>query len=262
MPSLGVRLSQGDLLALASRQIELFEYWLPANQGTIDHLESDLDSAIAAIGGEAFVRLGSRSAKDSWAGVGPRVTNAQEALEVLLGCSERINDDLLLAQAHGYTPWIWVRKWMDIKPYQEFRCFVKDRHIQGVSQYHYHGHASDPAGVAGAYREIYDNAHALDKIIRAWLYREVLPFLRVSNAVLDVVAAIDPAKDPAPVFEHQGTVHPSLEGQVTLLEINPYFEMTDPCLFGWHDQEGIEGFRYIAGTGQVATIVGDKVYVR
>ncbi|HOF50315.1 MAG TPA: hypothetical protein PLH22_01330 [Candidatus Colwellbacteria bacterium] len=87
----------------------------------------------------AFVRLGSRSPKDSFDGIihGFKCHNGQRVLE-LLNDSERVYDDLALAKHHSYLPVLALRKWIDIADWQEFRSFVKNRKLAGISQYYYY----------------------------------------------------------------------------------------------------------------------------
>jgi len=35
--------------------------------------------------------------------------------------------------------------------------------------------------------------------------------------------------------------HSGVSFQVKLLELNPFFEKTDPCLFSWHNGENFDG---------------------
>jgi hypothetical protein len=124
-------------------------------------------------------------------------------------------DDLLLAIAKNYRPSIFVREWLDIPPWTEFRCFMKQRSLVGISQYFY--------------RNVYPPLLAAAGEIEGAI-RDFFPAFEESCHIQDVVFDI--------------VVQPSAPWQVTLLEINPYFELTDPCLFHWHDDDFDGGFRF------------------
>ena len=87
----------------------------------------------------AFVRLGSRSPKDSWKGhrEGFRVLPGTDPLRFILDASERMHEDVMLALQHDYTPTIFVRQWVTIPRWSEFRCFMQGRKLVGISQYDY-----------------------------------------------------------------------------------------------------------------------------
>lgn len=160
----------------------------------------------------AFVRLGSRSPKDSITAhkEGMRCQDGRKAIRLLLG-SERVAEDLALASAYNYTPSIAVREWVNIAPWQEFRAFFKGRRLAGISQYFYrHG-----------YPELQDET-MLDNIRQSIeeAGEELTPFFPAEDMVADFIYC----------FHDYGSkrIH-----QVRLLEINPYGPLTDPCLFDW-----------------------------
>ena len=103
------------------------------NQEVLSKIEAKIRWAFKEIGGEQFfVRLGSRSPKDNEL----EIKTPGNVLSSF-GDSERILDDLTLASMVDYTPYIFVRKWIDIPKNKEFRCFVKKGELQGISQYYY-----------------------------------------------------------------------------------------------------------------------------
>lgn len=216
--SSGVRLTTDETIVLGSNQQDYFELWEDhPDAQKLAPIERKLQRAFDVLRHPGFVRLGSRSPKDTmrWYEHGPRVWNAKEALRLLLGGSERVNDDLLLAKINNYTPWIWVREWMQIEKPQEFRCFVQGRRLVGVSQYWYDSDYS-----LGAL------ADELARVITTFFEYEVLPALHIDDVVVDVV--VQPGAD---------------RWHVTLIELNPFFKLTDPCLFEWYKFDGT--MRYI-----------------
>jgi hypothetical protein len=182
-------------------------------QCDISDIRASITEAVCKMPDGAFIRLGSRSPKDSWGlqRTGGKILQHQDPLQYLLDCSERIYDDLTFAIQQQYTPYIWVREWVDIKPWSEFRCFMKDRKLVGVSQYNYLD--------GEAFEE-------LDPGLCEWaievFFHRFLKATTLTSIVFDVFVDI---KQRSPN---------SRDVEVKLLEINPFFELTDPCLFSWH----------------------------
>lgn len=99
-----------------------------------------LDDQIKTIGGKAFIRLGSRSPKDNpafmaWDLRPIPVYTPRQAVESL-GYSERVYLDLGDAIRAGYSPAVCARRWIEMDPDQEFRCFIEDGKIVGITQYY------------------------------------------------------------------------------------------------------------------------------
>lgn len=213
----GLTLSVEEAEALGTNMVELFECFEQPWARDITSIRERLVGLFTKFPEGAFVRLGSRSPKDALyrKHTSLRVHSAYDALSLLLGASERIMDDLLLAIAKNYRPSIFVREWLDIPPWTEFRCFMKKRSLVGISQYFY--------------RNVYPPLLAAVGDIEGAV-RDFFPAFEESCHIQDVVFDI--------------VVQPSAPWQVTLLEINPYFELTDPCLFHWHDDDFDGGFRF------------------
>ena len=213
----GLTLSVEEAEALGTNMLELFECFEQPWARDITSIRERLARLFTEFLEGAFVRLGSRSAKDALyrKHTSLRVHNANDALSLLLGASERIMDDLLLAIARNYRPSISVREWLDIPPWTEFRCFMKQRTLVGISQYFY--------------RTVYPSLLVAAGEIEAAI-RSFFPAFEQSCHIQDVVFDV--------------VVQPSAPWEITLLEINPYFELTDPCLFHWQDDDFDGGFRF------------------
>jgi D123 len=202
----GLTLSVEEAAALGTNIVELFECFEQPWARDITSIHERLAGLFRNFPGGAFVRLGSRSPKDALyrKHKSLRVYNADDALSLLLGASERIMDDLLLAIAKNYRPSIFVREWLDTPPWTEFRCFMKQRTLVGISQYFYRT----------AYPPLLAGASEIEAAIR-----DFFPVFEETCHIQDVVFDV--------------VVQPSASWEVTLVEINPYFELTDPCLFHW-----------------------------
>ncbi len=216
--------------SLGSHIIELGEAFDP---GPIDDIISTVNQAVQKFPNGAFVRLGSRSPKDSWlAGregsmrvvtITGEITAANSPLRFILDCSERMYEDLTLAVHSNYEPHIFVRQWINLEKWQEFRCFMRGRRLVGISQYYYRD---------GAMPEIIQNA----ELIR-WAIDVFFNDFQCESHLDDVVFD---------VFVTKKTSGNENVWEVKLLEINPFFEMTDPCLFDWRNNgKSLDGsFKY------------------
>lgn len=111
---------------------------LPDGDRTLRVVEAALDALFAEFPGGAFVRLGSRSAKDTPLGLasGGQARTGAQALRLLSSGSRRVAHDLAWALQQQLTPWIWLREWQDIPWADEWRCFVRGGRLVGVGQYH------------------------------------------------------------------------------------------------------------------------------
>jgi len=175
-------------------------------------LAERIDGYIAQFPRGAFVRLGSRSPKDSYEAHKKsfRYHSGREAITALCD-SERIHDDLHLAKANNYTPHIVVREWIVIKPWQEFRCFYKNRRLVGISQYNYLKREVFP--------EVVEMAGSIEWAIRI-----------KSGMVANLLPADDVVVD---YIYKQRKYGNEIINEAIMLEVNPFIIYTDPCLFNW-----------------------------
>ena len=178
----------------------------------------------------AFVRLGSRSAKDSRYALSHelRITDAEAAIRMLTEGSQRVVFDLRLALLYNYSPHIFVRQWCDIPAWAELRCFMRSRRLVGISQYDCKNLRHCP--------EIAENADRIEAAIAAF-FKDFCAASHLDDVVFDVFIMIN--------GQHSGK---SID--VRLLELNPFFLKTDSCLFHW-DKDDFDGsFRYLVADAQ------------
>lgn len=206
----------------------------------IDDIRSELVTIVDRMpqrGNETrvFARLGSRSPKDA---MSTRAVcfNADMVLARLLDGSGRMYEDLALALSRGYDPYIWVRQWVDIEPWSEFRCFQRDRKLVGISEYE---------RFQGPYPELHEDHQSIEHVIRLFWEEQFLPACHLDDVVFDVFVKKRSfgTRDGIP-----GVKKASYEQrvwEVKLIEINPFFEFTDPCMFDWRDGGDFDGsFRW------------------
>lgn len=182
----------------------------------LERLAARIDPSIRALGGAAFIRLGTRSPKDSYsimddAGAA-RITSGAEALFVLTDSMERIYIDLDEARRAEADSYICVRRWLDIENWQELRCFVEDGKLAGITQYAAH---------QGVLPKLVAQADDIEERARSFLVEHVMPALKTFGSYTADL-----------VFDNELTMK--------LLEVNPPVSMgmTYPGLFGDHDLDG------------------------
>jgi len=182
-----------------------------------------LDDAFGHFPQGAFIRLGSRSPKDTPLGVasGCLAENSRQALRLLTAGSHRMSYDLRLCVRESYNPWVFLREWRDCEPMREFRCLFRDGRLIGASQYH-HGRCF-PAD---------RRAERIERAIAAicGFRAKLLAAWGTSPVVADVL--INGDTDAA-----------------TLIEVNPYGPPTDPCLLSWNSPPSPPVLRIRAETG-------------
>lgn len=200
---------------------------VPTNEQTqvLKVLEGKISDQIRHFPRGAFVRLGSRSPKDSFEAHQKKYCyhTGEDAVKALCD-SERVDDDLWLAKGSNYTPHIAVREWIVIQPWQEFRCFVRGRKLVGISQYNYLHREVFP--------EVVENADRIE-----WTLQKktemIAPLLPVDDVVVDFIYK---------ARKHGNTV----VNEAVMLEVNPYSPYTDPCLYDWSsDDFGVFEFRFL-----------------
>ncbi|HEX8558042.1 MAG TPA: hypothetical protein VF668_08080 [Pyrinomonadaceae bacterium] len=226
IPQTDIPLSLAEARALAERNLGRRGHPAGEPDPHVSAVAERLESALAAYREGAFVRLGSRSAKDSrFARLhGLRVLNSDAAIRMLTGDSRRIAYDLGLALRHGYAPHVFARRWYEIPAWAEFRCFMKGRELVGVSQYDCRNLGRRP--------EIAERAGEIKAAIEEFSER-VGAAAHLADFVFDV-------------FLNFGEAGRGRAARVTLLELNPFLPATDACLFSWRDGGDFDGsFRFL-----------------
>jgi hypothetical protein len=237
IPHIDLPLNQDEARALGSN-IRHFGHWFGSGPAKpLDRIAQRLAAALDAFPGGAFVRLGSRSGKDSdfAQACGMRVTSLRGALLMLTDGSERIALDLRCALYLGYEPHIFVREWREIPNWAEFRCFMQDRRLIGISQYDCINLRHVP--------EIAGQAHGINAAIESF-FQEFRQHVHVADVVFDV-------------YLQPGARNDQRSFDVRLLEMNPFCTKTDACLFRWSPADSAAGdfdgsFRYLDEADKIA----------
>lgn len=210
-----VALDRPQTLALARRNGIATHLFEDPGDTPLDALQQQLDAALQHTAGEgAFVRLGSRSPKDSPRFVlsGGRAHSGAEAIALLSGGSRRMFFDLRQCLRHGWTPVIHLREWQPMQPGEEWRGFVRGGGLAGLSQYGTGAGPGQPAAVT-----------------MMGMAARVMAACPLADYAFDLFVSVNPAQPPR------------------LIEINPLGSSTDRCLFAgddfdttlrWRDAEG------------------------
>jgi hypothetical protein len=175
----------------------------------------------------AFLKTSLRSPKDSEYAKKRhfKVVSGRDALHFILDSRERLYDDFALFQKYDYTPQAVFQKWVYTPKWSEFRCFVKDRKLIGISQNNHHG--------LPYYTIIHKHNEAIREAIEEFFYKEYLPVVHVDDSVFEVSVRRNP-KD-------------RMKWRARFIEVNPFASTTDTCLFSWKDDlSDFDGsFRYV-----------------
>jgi hypothetical protein len=228
IPQIDIPLSLGEGRALGSH-IWHFKQWF-GHPSPIDDIITKIKAALLHFPEGAFVRLGSRSGKDSYYAkkYGLKIVHVDTAIKILTQASERVAFDLRLALQHHYPPHIFVRQWIEIPKWAEFRCFMKQRKLIGISQY--------DCKNLGYCPEIAVNAAQIELAIKSFFEK-----FKVASHLHDIVFD---------VFVIMPTHEISHPWKIKLLEINPFFSKTEAGLFHWHNGGDFDGsFRFFARIG-------------
>jgi hypothetical protein len=191
---------------------EISDEWLIAwdgkeMEGPAKRLTECLTWAINHFDGEVFFKLDGRSPKD-WGIVKFTKDNIDEIVTNFFA-SERMLDDVIVQRHHRKHFMLCFRKWVELK--NEFRIFVKDRKVQGITWYDY---TSDELPV---------NHKKLQK--------------RVTTLAQDYLEKINPNVEINDYVFDIGFVN----DEPILIELNPY-GLSDPCCFKTYDN--IKGFAW------------------
>jgi hypothetical protein len=219
-------------------QIAGFRDWFEPTTATIlSGLIERLNSAIEKIGGPCFIRLTSRSPKDSLRGAlhGFKVQNGAQALAIITSGSERCAADLKLALSHGVNLGIVVRPWIDCNVGNEFRCFVVEKKWVGACQ-NFSSDLLDPSFVHQVAPTIFASlSETIDQIIT---------HSTLQQGAFDLVCH----------YQFADTVGSSLASnpRAYLLDANPLGALTDFVLF--KNVEDLDGTFRIKTANQLHSI--------
>lgn len=183
-------------------------------------LQTKIKRGVSKFTSGCFFKLESRSPKDNYWGEATnfRACSFHDVKKLLW--SERMLDDLVRYTSLESEPLrLLFREWHAIPKSGEFRCFIRNRQLAGISQYHYAGydeatHRNAPL----AFANVFGRVLQWKALITAFVAEEIIPYLHVDDLVVDLW------------IDHMR--------KVTLIEINPY-GLADPCLLSYPELEDV-----------------------
>ncbi len=150
-----------------------------------------------------FIKLITRSPKDFLDDF--EIKSIPEAINAIAGSMRCFEDLSLLMQID--MAYLVVRPFISFEEWQEWRVFVKDGKIVGISQYYY----------MTCYYFSDEKAKEIETEIRDFMDNIVIPNMGIPTFVADIIVKGD--------YDDRGTI---------LLETNPY-GLSDPCIFENYD---------------------------
>ncbi|KGN66107.1 cell division cycle protein 123 homolog [Cucumis sativus] len=181
-------------------------------------LESDVKHSISSLGGSVFPKLNWSAPKDS-AWISPNGTlkcSSFSEIALLLRSSDSLVHDL----CHAYDSctdksssrpskfFLALRKWYpSLRPEMEFRCFVKNRNLIGISQ----------REVTTFYPALVEKKERLREVILEFFIDHVKANFELENYTLDVYVTRNES--------------------VKIVDFNPWGAFTLPLLFDWEELE-------------------------
>lgn len=141
--------------------------------------------------------------------------------------SERIWHDmnLALSQSDMWNEGIIVRKWVNIEPDMEFRCFVSSNIVTAISQYRH----------LVFFPRLLKNEKYLSSMLVEYYYSTIQPKLEKlfpqDDYIVDFAVEVHNSAKKGTCLDNV-----DLEGQVKKIwtvEVNPFYHTTDACLFSW-----------------------------
>lgn len=177
-------------------------------------LHDQINKYVDELGGQVIPKLNWSTPKDaSWLIPGNTVRCIESNdIYLLLKSSDHIVDDLLYpflevdnAKDIKVSYELILKKWEDINSALEFRVFVKDGKISGISQRD-----------LNYYDFLKDLQLEIDERISKFVYEEAIPKLNLNKFILDVYI-------PRP-FE-----------KVLIIDVNPFLRKSDSLLFTWNE---------------------------
>ena len=222
LPAVEIALSEADRLKIGSATPFFAEHFeLAGRDPDALDCEADLVEALEDMADTgAFLRMGSASFKRQGA-LNLPIVNIGQAIDTIRSPNDRaarfVGDSLV----HAYPLSLFVFPWRVVEPWTEIRLFVREGALVGASQYH----------CDKRYEALHKALPTLQKKV-AMFWRALAPELPMPDVIVDLFIETDT----------DGQL-----GEVRLIELNPFIQRADTCLFDWKRPDGFDGsFRYVS----------------
>jgi len=193
-----------------------------AEKPSFPNFSAQVRDVISQLGGSVFCKLNWSSPKDAiWVACNNSVKcSSLSDVYLLLKSSDFVAHDLTqpfkdcdegLESPFSCVSYVLVmRKWCDINPGIEFRCFVRDKSLIAISQ----------RDNSNFYEHIGQQRESIERDILTFFHEYVVDKFPLRNYVFDVIR---PGKD-----------------RVKLLDFNPFGVTTDGLLMDWEELKEME----------------------
>ncbi|MGY1511974.1 hypothetical protein ACW7GX_16330 [Aeromonas hydrophila] len=207
----GIELQEKDVVAIGSYTQEFMDAKRFLERKSLsEQLRDDIEYALSRFTGPVFIRFGGVSYHDRSI---PHIENVDAVVKQLSVSSIRVASYLWDCIQSSTPAWLFLRAWHDIPRWGEFRCFIKEGSVVGVSQYH----------CLEYFPFLLNHADEIRQLIIAFL-QKLIPMLHIENVVADIA-----------VTYQDGNFN------VFLIELNPFIQRTDACLFSWSNGGDFNG---------------------
>ncbi|XP_019640214.1 PREDICTED: cell division cycle protein 123 homolog [Branchiostoma belcheri] len=187
----------------------------PTDAPEFPELEAQIKQAITHLGGKVFPKLNWSAPKDaSWIAMNNSLQcTSPEDIYLLLKSSDFVTHDLTQPfdrcedeDTDVDVPYeLVLRRWTNVHPGMEFRCFVKNDRLIAISQRHH----------SNFFPYIHDQHDSIQADIVDFYHTDIEKKF----------------PDPSFVFD----VYRKKAGKLLLVDLNPFCEVTDPLLFTWDE---------------------------
>lgn len=207
----GIELRERDVFAIGACTHEFMDAKkLLERPAFSEQLRDDIEYALSRFTGPVFVRFGGVSYHE---GSIQNINNVDAVVKQLSVPSHRVASYLWDCIQSSTPAWLFLRAWQDIPRWGEFRCFIENGSVVGVSQYH----------CLEYFSFLLKNADEIRQLIIGFLQR-LIPLLHIENVVADIAVTYQDGNFNA-----------------FLIELNPFIQRTDACLFSWSNGGDFNG---------------------
>ncbi|KAL7641560.1 UNVERIFIED_CONTAM: hypothetical protein RMT77_007433 [Armadillidium vulgare] len=181
----------------------------------LKEFNQEIRKSIKRFGGTAFPKLNWSSPKDAvWISYNKSLQCSSPGdVYLLLKSSDFVTHDLTspykdcsdLEECSETNYCLILRKWTEINPSDEFRCFVKDKELVGISQ----------RDTSQFYSSVHKEKDLIVEDIALFWEEHIRNYFHLFSYVFDV--------------------HRPKNGSVTLIDFGPFGNTTDSLMFSWEE---------------------------
>lgn len=213
LPGVSIELSLADTVTLGMASSWFRQNCVsPLVPGWTKQVQTELAARVATFPNGIMPRIGFCSWKGTQAAHLPS-HSVRGVMYTITQDHTRVGRAIAAYINSGQPVVLHLREWLDIPPESEFRIFIKNKRIIGVSQYNWRVRFPDMATHIG---------HVATAI--GALAEPLMDALHVDSTVADVY-----------VYKKDEQL------KATLIELNPFLPRTDACLFDWNTPAGFDG---------------------